>query len=83
MSLILLGPKRVYVVLLFWQRVPDPRGAWRRALAQIERALGSEGAGDDEGGCTSACRLVMAVRWSRVLWERLIGLSRLVLDPPR
>jgi hypothetical protein len=80
MSLILLGPKRVYVVLLFWQRVPDPRGAWRRSLAQIDRALGSEGPGDDEGGCPSACRLVMAVRWSRVLWERLIGLSLLVFD---
>jgi hypothetical protein len=83
MSLILLGPKRVYVVWLFWQRGPDPRGAWRRALAQMDRALGGEGPGSDEGGGPPTCRLVMAVRWSRVLRERLIGLSRLVLDPPR
>jgi hypothetical protein len=83
MSLILLGPRRVYVVLLFWQRVPDPRGAWRRSLAQMDRALGSEGPGDDEGGCPSACRLVMAARWSRVLWERLMGLSLLVFDSQR
>jgi hypothetical protein len=82
MSLILLGPKRVYVMLLFCQKVPDPRGAWRRSLAQIDRALESEGLGDDEDGCTSACRLVMAVRWHRVLWERLIGLSLLVFDSP-
>jgi hypothetical protein len=80
MSLILLGPKRVYVVLLFWERVEDPYGALRRSLSRIDQALGAEGSGYHEDGCTSACRLVLAVRWHRVLWERLIGLSLLVFD---
>jgi hypothetical protein len=83
MSLILLGPKRVYVVLLFWERVADPDCALRRSLSRIDRALGAEGPGYDEDGGTSACRLVLAVRWHRVLRERLIGLSLLVFDSQR
>jgi hypothetical protein len=80
MSLILLGPRRVYVVLLFWQRVADPYCALRRSLSHMDRALGAEGRGYDEDGGKSACRLVMALRLYRVFWERLIGLSLLVFD---
>ena len=81
MSLILLGPKRVYIVLLFWQRMTDPRCALCRSLAQIDRALGGEGPGYGGEECESGGRLVIAVRWYRILWERLIGLSLLVFQP--
>ena len=42
MSLILLGQKRVYVVLLFCQSVTDSRYTLYRSLAQIDQALGGE-----------------------------------------
>ena len=81
MTLILLGSKRVYVALLFWQRVTDPRCALSHSLAQIDRALGGEGPGYCGEGCESGCRLVMAVQLHRMIWERLIGLSLLVFEP--
>jgi hypothetical protein len=80
MSLIFIGPKRVYVVLLFWQSVANPYCALWRPLAQVDRALGDVLPGEDEGACRSACHLVMAVRWGRIVWKRLIGLSLLVFD---
>jgi len=81
MSFILLGPKRVYVVLVCCQKLADPYCALRRSFAEIDRAFGTEqpaygGAGDASGG-----RLVTAVRCYRIFWERLIGLSLLVIDP--
>jgi hypothetical protein len=81
MTLILLGSKRVYIALFFWQRVTDPRCAWSHSLAQIDWAFGGEGRGYCGEGCESGCRLVMAVRLSRMIWERLIGLSLLVFEP--
>jgi hypothetical protein len=81
MTLILLGSKRVYIALLFWQRVTDPRCALSHSLAQIDRALGGERPGYYGEGCESGCRLVMAVRLYRMIWERLIGLSLLVFEP--
>ena len=51
MSLFLFGPKRIYVVLLFCQRVTDSRCTLYHSLAQINRALGSEGPGYYGAGC--------------------------------
>ena len=81
MSFILLGPKRVYVVLLCCQKLTDPCCVLRRSCAEIDRVFGAEqpaygGDGDAAGG-----RLVTAVRCYRIFWERLIGLSLLVIDP--
>ena len=81
MTLILLGSKRVYVALLFWQRVTDPHCALSHSLAQIDQALGGEGPGYCGEGSELGCRLVMAVRLYRMIWERLIGLSLLVFEP--
>ena len=75
MSLFLFGPKRIYVVLLFYQRVTDSRCTLYRSLAQIDRTLGGEGPGYYGAGCELGCRPVIEVRWYRLLWERLIGLS--------
>jgi hypothetical protein len=80
MSLILLGPKRVYVVVLFWHRVADPDCALQRSLAQIDRALGGALPSADEGAGKSACHLALAVRWCRIVWKYLIGLSLLIWD---
>jgi len=81
MFFILLGPKRVYVVLFCCQKLADPCCALRRSFTEIDRAFGPAppaygGDGDTVGG-----RLVTAVRCYRIFWERLIGLSLLVIDP--
>ena len=81
MTLILLGAKRVYMVLLFWHKVTDPRCALSCSLAQIDRALGGEGPGYCGEECKCGGCLVMAVRLHRMIWARLIGLSLLVFEP--
>jgi hypothetical protein len=80
MALLLLGPKRLYVMGLFWERVDDPHGALQRVLSVLDRTWGAERSGSDVDSPTSACRLVRAVRWHRVLWARLIGLSLLIFE---
>jgi hypothetical protein len=81
MSLILLGPKRVYVVLLCCQKLADPCCALRRSLAEIDRAFGAAQPAYGGDGHASGGRLVTTVRYYRIFWERLIGLSLLVIDP--
>jgi hypothetical protein len=51
------GTKQVYIVLLFWQKVTDPRCALSHSLAQIDRAFGGEGRAI-AGRCESGCRLM-------------------------
>lgn len=81
MSLILSGPKRIYVLLLFWERLADPCATCPRSLARAGHALGTEDSGTNGNRCAPFCRVVMACRVSRILWRCLIGLSFLVLDP--
>ena len=81
MSFIFLGPKRVYVVLLCCQKLADPCCVLRRSFAEIDRVFGTEQPAYGGTGDTSGGRLVTAVRYYRILWERLIGLSLLVIDP--
>lgn len=73
MSLILSAPRRVYVLLLFWQRVNPWSG---HALLRTERTIGVDSPGDGH----SLCHVVAAVRWQRILWRRFVGLSFLILD---
>jgi hypothetical protein len=80
MTLMLVGPQRVYVVVLFWHRVTDPSWAWQRSLARLDRALSDRLPQEDEDACGAACHLVLAVQWCRIVWKRLIGLSVLVFD---
>ncbi|MBI2218721.1 MAG: hypothetical protein HYU51_15640 [Candidatus Rokubacteria bacterium] len=74
----LSGPRRTYVMLLFWQRITDPCAGCGQALARAGAALGNEPA---VGGaaCEQPCRLLLAVRLHRILWRRLVGLTLLVL----
>jgi hypothetical protein len=72
MSFILLGPKRVYVVLLCCQKLADPCCALCRSLAEIDQAFGTEELAYGEDGRAAGGRLVTAVRCYRIFWERLI-----------
>jgi hypothetical protein len=81
MSLILLGPKRIYIVLFCCQKLADPCCALRRSLLEIDRAFSTEQQAYNGDGYTSGVRLVTALRCYRIFWERLIGLSLLVFDP--
>lgn len=81
MSLILSGPKRIYVLLLFWERLVDPCATCPRSFARLDRAMGVEGGIAGAGRCASPCQIVVAYRLARVFWRRLIGLTLLVLDP--
>ena len=83
MSVMLCGPRRVYVLLVLWERLVDGCGTCPRALSSGTRVLGADGTGRAEPGCGPLCRLVMAVRVQRVLWKRLIGVNVLVLDSVR
>jgi hypothetical protein len=81
MSLILSGPKRIYVLLLFWQRLADPCADCPLSLERIGKAMGVEDLREDRNGCDPLCRVVMSWRVARILRRRFIGLSLLVLDP--
>jgi len=76
----LCGPRRVYVLLVLWERLVDGCGACPGALSSGARILGAPGDGRGVPGCGPLCRLVMAVRLQRVFWKRLIGVNVLVLD---
>lgn len=81
MSLILSGPKRTFVMLLFWERLIGPCATCPFSPARISQALGADDAGTDRTGRRPACRVVLQCRISRIFWRRLVGLSFLVLDP--
>ena len=50
------------------------------SLAQIDRALGDILPGEDKEEYQSTSHVVLAARWCRIVWKRLIGLSLLVVD---
>lgn len=81
MSFILSGPKRTFVMLLFWERLGGPCATCPFSLTRTSQALGADDAGTDRTGRRPCCRVVLACRISRVFWRRLVGLSFLVLDP--
>lgn len=78
MSVILSGPRRVYVVLLMWCRVDDASPAALPALSEIDRAIGSGDPRRREQHAGSIAHAVLTVRLQRILWRRLVGLSLLV-----
>ncbi len=83
MSVILSGPRRVYVVLLFWERVADVCSACPRALSRVEQAVGAERSTNGGARCDALWRQVATVRLQRILGRRFIGLRLLVLEPQR
>jgi hypothetical protein len=80
-SLIVSGPRRVYVIMLLWERVAGACAGRLHALSRIAGAIGAEPAVAGDRRSESVCHLILSVRLCRVLWKRLIGLRVLVLDP--
>lgn len=78
MSVILSGPRRVYVVLLMWRRVDDAGPVALRALSDTNRAIGSRDRRPDEQHAGTISHAVLTVRLQRIFWRRLIGLSLMV-----
>jgi hypothetical protein len=83
MSVVVSGPRRLYVVLLFWQRLTEPCSACPRSVSRAASALGAREAPATAGPCNPVCRVVVRLGLQRVLWRRLIGFSVFVLDPRR
>lgn len=77
MSFIVSGPRRVYVVMLFCQRLRNTCAGCPRALSRAARTIG---AGPP---CADPYHLVLTIRLHRIVWRRLVGLSLLVLDAQR
>jgi hypothetical protein len=81
MSFILSGPKRILVMLLFWEPLAGQCATCPFSPTRISQALGADDAGTDRTGRGPFCRVVLACRISRIFRRRLVGLSFLVLDP--
>lgn len=80
MSVVVSGPRRVYVLLLFWQRLTERCATCPRSLSRIGDAIGVSEAQGAVPPCDALCRPVMRVGLRRVFWRRLIGLTFLILD---
>ncbi len=80
MSVILSGPKRIYVLLLFWDRLVNPCETCPRSLQRAARAVGVEGQPTGQNACRPLCRVVKASPLSRTFSRRLFGISLLILD---
>lgn len=80
MSFIVSGPRRVYVLMLFCQRLRNPCAGCPRALSRAARTIGADPPDGAVPPCADPCHLVLTIRLHRILWRRLVGLSLLVLD---
>lgn len=78
MSLILSGPRRVYVVLLFWDRLDAGCSSCPATLSRTRDALGVDARGP-AAPCRSWCRLLFALGAQRAIGRRLVGVRLLVL----
>jgi hypothetical protein len=76
MSMILAGPRRVYVVVLFWQALSACRSSPVAPTADAP-----EPARTDAGNRHSPGRLLFRLRLHRVVWRRFVGATLLVFDP--
>jgi hypothetical protein len=81
MSFILSGPKRTFVMLLFWERLAGSCATCPFSLTRTSQVLGADDTGTDRTGRRPSCRVVLACRVSRVFRRRLVGLSFHVLEP--
>lgn len=80
MSLVLSGPRRTYVLLLFRERVGNA-GATPGPLGRLESALGIDVSGErrTEVANTARARLVVSTRMRRRWGRSVVGLSLFVL----
>jgi len=82
MSIVLLGPRRVYMMLLVWQRLVDRHDSRPVALARTESALAATIPSPHQHA-EPMSRFVLSARLHRVIRRRLIGLTVLVLEQSR
>jgi hypothetical protein len=79
MSLLLSGPRRVYLLQVFWDRLADPCRSC--SLARAHDALGPGAPELAERRCPAPCRVILAFSACRLLWRRIVGLRVLVVEP--
>jgi len=80
MSVLVSGRRRVFVMLVMWERLTDVCGC-PRALARLEQAVGASPESPRALWGAPGWRQTAWIRLHRVLCGRLIGLHLFVLEP--
>jgi hypothetical protein len=80
MSVLVSGPRRVFVMLVLWERLADACPGCPRALARLEQAVGAAAPSRARWGAPG-WRQTVWIRLQRVLCGRLVGLHLFVLEP--
>jgi hypothetical protein len=81
MSVLVSGPRRVFVMLVLWERLTDVCLGCPRALARLEQAVGASPPLPHARWGAPGWRETVWIRLQRVLCGRLVGLQLLVLEP--
>lgn len=81
MSVLVSGPRRVFVMLVVWERLTDVCLGCPRALARLEQAVGASPDSPRAPWGAPGWRQTVWIRLQRVLCGRLIGLQLFVLEP--
>jgi len=81
MSVLASGPRRVFVMLVLWERVADVCLGCPRALARLEQAVGAASPAPRARWGAPGWRQTVWIRLQRVLCGRLVGLHLFVLEP--
>jgi len=81
MSVLVSGPRRVFVMLALWERVADMCIGCPRALARLEQAVGAASPAPRACWGAPGWRQTVWIRLQRVLCGRLVGLHLFVLEP--
>jgi hypothetical protein len=84
MSVVVSGPRRVFVMLVLWERMTDACLGCPRALTRLEQAIGASGWSARPGRWSApGWRQTVLIRIQRVVWGRLVGLHLFTLSPER
>ena len=81
MSVLVSGPRRVFVMLVLWERLADVCLGCPRALSRLEQAVGATAPAPPARWGAAGWRQTVWIRLQRVLCGRLIGLHLFVLEP--
>jgi hypothetical protein len=81
MSLLVSGPRRVFVMLVLWERVADVRLGCPRALTRLEQAIDASATMPRAREVAGGWRRTVWIRLQRVLCGRLVGFQLFVLAP--
>ncbi|MGH7304328.1 MAG: hypothetical protein ACRELZ_13620 [Candidatus Rokuibacteriota bacterium] len=81
MSVLVSGPRRVFVMLVVWERLTDAYLGCPRPLARLQQAVGASVASPRARWSASGWRQTVWIRLQRVLCGRLVGLHLFVLAP--